>query len=126
MAYHIDRDRFRQLAEQALRCLPDEFLSRLSNITVDIEGLPGDDDVRLTGVPREELLGLFRGIGYPDKAGFFDIPQQMPDRIVLFQQNIEDICSSEGELEREIEVTLFHEIGHYLGLDEDDLHRYGY
>ena len=42
--------------------------------------------------------------------------------IHLFRWNIERICSSEAEVEEQVEITIRHEVGHYLGLDEDALH----
>ena len=50
----------------------------------------------------------------------------LPDRIVIYRQPILRSCSTRREAEREIETTLLHEVGHYLGMDEDDLHRLGY
>jgi predicted Zn-dependent protease with MMP-like domain len=124
MPYRISREHFMSLAEQELRELPAEFSDYLTNITIQVEDYPTGEDIRATGVRREHLLGMFRGIEYPQKGGFFDMPQTLPDRIVLFQGNIEDICSSEEELAEEIWLTLFHEIGHYFGMTEEELRRY--
>ena len=124
MACRISREHFAILAEQALRDLPAEFSDYLTNITIDIEDYPTNEDSRITGAQREHLLGLFRGIEYPQKGGFFDAAPLLPDRIVLFQGNIEDICSSEDEIGEEIWLTLFHEIGHYFGMTEEELRRY--
>jgi len=126
MAYRISREHFLLLAERALRELPDEFSDNLTNITIQVEDYPTAEDIRATGVRRGHLLGLFRGIEYSRKGGFFDMPQSLPDRIVLFQRNIEDICSTEEELIEEIRTTFFHEVGHYFGIDEDGLRGYGY
>jgi len=123
MPYRTSREHFTSLAEQALRELPAKFSDYLTNITIHIEDYPATEDIRVTGVHREHLLGLYRGIEYPQKGGFFDMPQSLPDRIVLFQRNIEGICSSEEELGEEIWLTLFHEIGHYFGMTEEELRR---
>ena len=124
MAHRIGREHFASLAEQAFRDLPPEFSDYLTNITIHIEDNPTNEDIRITGVQRGDLLGLFRGIEYPQKEGFFDVAQSLPDRIVLFQRNIEDICFSEDEIAEEIWLTLFHEIGHYFGMTEEELRRY--
>ena len=126
MAYCTSREHFLSLVERALRELPDEFSDYLTNITIQVEGCPTAEDIKATGVRRGLLLGLFRGIEYPQKGGFFDMPQSLPDRIVLFQRNIEDICSTEEELIEEIRTTFFHEVGHYFGIEEEDLRGYGY
>ena len=124
MTYRISREHFVSLAEQALTDLPAEFSNYLTNITIHVEDYPTDEDSRITGVQRGDLLGLFRGIEYPQKEGIFDVAQSLPDRIVLFQRNIEDICFSEDEIGEEIWLTLFHEIGHYFGMTEEELRRY--
>ncbi len=50
----------------------------------------------------------------------FDLPSG-PDHIVLYQKNIEAVCSSEAEVRRQIRLTVIHELGHYFGLDEEHL-----
>jgi predicted Zn-dependent protease with MMP-like domain len=50
---------------------------------------------------------------------------QLPPSIVLFQRNLERFVRSRAELAEEIRVTLVHEVGHYLGLDEDELYERG-
>ncbi len=126
MPYRTGREYFIFLAEQVLRELPAEFSDYLTNITIHVEDYPTTDDVRSTGASRECLLGYFRGVEYPEKGGFFDIPYHLPNKIVLFQKNIERICVSENELIEEIRATLFHEVGHYFGIAEEDLRRFGY
>ena len=50
----------------------------------------------------------------------------MPDQITLFLEDLEDACDSIEELEEQVRVTLFHELGHYFGFDEDQLDNLGY
>ena len=45
--------------------------------------------------------------------------------MILFKKNLEKVCRSVDELIDQIEITVRHEIGHYLGLDEDDMERLG-
>ena len=47
------------------------------------------------------------------------------DRILLFKKNLEKICRDAEDLIDQIQITVRHEVGHYLGLDEDDLERLG-
>ncbi|MBM4140112.1 MAG: metallopeptidase family protein [Nitrospira sp.] len=124
MPYRVSRADFDRLVEKALEELPEEFRKYFTNITVIAEDQPSRADRRLTG-SKELLLGLFRGVPYTRKGGFFDIPYPMPDKIILFQKNIESLCSSEKELMEEITKTLIHEVGHYFGLSEKDLRRHG-
>ena len=50
----------------------------------------------------------------------------MPDRIYIYRLPILDICDTHDDVVREVRTTLLHEIGHYLGLNEQDLDRLGY
>lgn len=124
MAYSTSRMHFEELAEQALRELPEEFRKHFTNITISVEDYPALSEADALGVRQDELLGLFRGVEYPQKNGFFEMPASLPDEIILFQKNIENICSTEKDLIEEIRLTLVHEVGHYFGLSEDELRQY--
>jgi predicted Zn-dependent protease with MMP-like domain len=124
MTYRTSREHFRRLVEETLRELPEEFLEYFTNIMVMVEDYPGRQEARKMDIPGDELLGLFSGTPYPSKGGFFNVPNPYPDTIILFKRNIENICSTEGELIEEIRKTLIHEVGHYFGLSEEDLRSY--
>jgi len=121
--YRVSRADFDRLVEKAVEGLPEEFKKYFTNITIMIEDYPSKEDKVQTG-SKGLLLGLFRGVPYTKKGGFFDIPYPLPDKIVLFQRNIESLCSSEKELIEEITKTLIHEVGHYFGLSEKELRKY--
>ena len=125
MSFRISREDFEKLAEKALETLPVEYRKYFTNITITVEDYPSAEDAGRVKAGRESLLGLFSGVPHPRKGGFFEIPYPLPDRIILFQKNIEGICSSEKELVEQIQKTLVHEIGHYFGLSEKDLRRHG-
>jgi predicted Zn-dependent protease with MMP-like domain len=71
------------------------------------------------GKHRQLLLGVFHGVPTTRKS-IFDLPTG-PDHIVLYQKNIEAVCSSEAEVREQIRLTVIHELGHYFGLDEEQL-----
>jgi predicted Zn-dependent protease with MMP-like domain len=109
----MDRKRFQELVEEALAQLPEGFRKKLTNVAIIVEDLPTRD------VAGEDLLlGLFHGIPRTEKSVFASNP---PDRIYLYQKNIEAVCRTEGEVRRQIRATLRHEIGHFFGLREDEL-----
>jgi predicted Zn-dependent protease with MMP-like domain len=125
MPYHIIKSDFDSLVEKAVENLPEEFKNYFSNITIMIEDYPSGEDKKLTR-SKGLLLGLFRGVPYTRKGGFFNIPHPLPDTIILFQKNIESLCSSEKELIEQITKTLIHEVGHYFGFSEKDLRKHGF
>jgi predicted Zn-dependent protease with MMP-like domain len=124
MAYKTSRESFEELVEKAVETLPEEYTKFFSNIAITVEDYPGPEDTKRLDRRGGLLLGLFSGVPYPHKGGFFDIPYSLPDKIILFQRNIEQICSSEKDLIEEIQKTLVHEVGHYFGLSERDLRKY--
>ena len=108
----MERSKFEALVAQALDGLPKAFREKLTNVAILVEDRPSQEpDGGL-------LLGLFHGIPRTEKSVFFSSP---PDRIFLYQRNIEAVCASDAEVRREIRETLLHEVGHYFGLREDEL-----
>jgi predicted Zn-dependent protease with MMP-like domain len=124
MAFRVNREVFERLVEKALERLPEEYKKYFTNITIMVEDYPSKVDVEKVDQKNGLLLGLFSGVPFPNKGGFFNIPYPLPDRIFLYQRNIEKICSNEEELIEQIRKTLIHEVGHYFGLSDEDLRKY--
>lgn len=121
MAYRIKESEFRELAGRVLKGLPDEFVRRMENVSIVVEDYPSQEDAESTGVAPDELLGLFHGASCLERDWFGSPGGHLPERVVLYKRNIEDICSTRDELIEEIRLTLLHEIGHYFGLGEEDM-----
>ncbi len=124
MPYRVKEADFRLYAARVLDGLPGEFRSRMENIVVVVEDYPSVEDAESAGVPSEELLGLFHGVSRLEDGWWGSAPERLPERIVLYKRNIEDVCSTKEELVEEIRVTVLHEIGHYFGLSEEEIERY--
>lgn len=122
----VTREHFIRLSEEVLESLPIEFRERIHNLAVFVEDRPrlSKTSRRATGKrgpgqPRQLVLGVYQGRPATQRS-VFDLPTG-PDRIVLYQKNIEAVCSSEAEIRHEIRQTVLHELGHYFGMDEDQL-----
>jgi predicted Zn-dependent protease with MMP-like domain len=109
----MDRDKFESLVEQALDDLPATYRERLTNVAIIVEDLP-PAEMKTQGL----LLGLFHGVPRTEKSVFYS---GLPDHIFLYQRNIEAISKSDADVRRQIRDTLLHEVGHYFGLNEDEL-----
>lgn len=109
------------VAEEVLEHIPDEFRDRLGNVPVVLEARPARYLVEEGFDPR--ALGLFEGQG--DLGQHSNATHDAPTRIVLFYANLLASFPDEDALREEIEVTILHEIGHFFGLDEDDMERLG-
>lgn len=110
---HLSRKAFDKLVEQAVQQLPRIFREKLTNIAIVVEDVPPPRLRR--GAP---LLGIFQGVPMTEKSTF---QTALPDRIVIYQKNIEALCRTEKQMRREIRLTLLHELGHYFGLSEEEL-----
>ena len=102
-----------------LDSLPQEFRSRIQNVAVLVEDVPPNHPSLQAGQQRRLLLGVFHGVPTTKKS-MFDLSTG-PDHIVLYQKNIEAVCSTEAEVREQIRLTVIHELGHYFGLDEEQL-----
>jgi len=111
----MEHRKFEELVAQAIDGLPVAFREKLTNVAIIVEDSPPEEPDS-GGL----LLGLFHGIPRTEKSVFSSSP---PDRIFLYQRNIEAVCRSETEVRRQIRATLLHEVGHYFGLSEDELHK---
>ncbi len=118
----MSSDDFAASVEQARRHLPVPFRRHLDDeIVLIVDPLPADELLQEETPPLDpELLGLFVGIPLTERD-LQSIGAEFPARIYLFKRNLERFTSSADELAEQIAVTLYHELGHYLGLDEDQL-----
>jgi predicted Zn-dependent protease with MMP-like domain len=117
----LDRAAFETEVVRAGELLPEEFRKRLDEVAVSVEDVPSDEIVFGEQPPLDpELLGLFVGVSLADRS-HLGPGGELPPRILLFQRNLERYAGDGDTLRKEIAVTLYHELGHYLGFDEDEL-----
>jgi predicted Zn-dependent protease with MMP-like domain/Flp pilus assembly protein TadD len=113
---------FARAVDEALANLPRSIRERIEGVGLIVEDFPSLDLVREERIS-PQTLGLFLGVPRTE-AMLTDQPLDL-DRILLFKRNLEKICRDEEDLIDQIQITVRHEVGHYLGLDEDDLERLG-
>ena len=103
-----------------LKGLPAALRERAAALTVSFETVPGQS-AAAEGMG-DDLLGLFVG---PDFASEED-HASLPPRIILFLESLWDFCEGDEAVYREeVRTTYLHELGHYLGLDEDEVEERG-
>ena len=88
-------------------------------VTIFVEDFPANQRPPRLGQRRRLLLGISHVVP-ATKRSVFNLPTG-PDNIVLYQKNIEAVCSSEAEVRHQIRQTLRHELGHYFGMTEAQL-----
>ncbi len=121
----LTEDRFAELAREAVDSLPPELRDRMENVTIDVQPLPDEQTCAGLGLDSPyHLFGLYHGIPLTQRS--VEILSMQPDRITIYQESIQRASRSEAEVVEQIRTTVLHEIGHFFGLDEDDLDALGY
>ena len=101
--------------EAILAALPAPLQERAKRLPVTFERVP-NAGLQADGI-EADTLGLFTGAEFADEG---NVP--LPPQIILFLENLWYFAEGDEEIFREeVRTTYLHELGHYLGLDEDDL-----
>lgn len=111
----ITAEEFDQMVERGLARVPSEFMSAVENCAFIVEPHPPP------GQPG--LLGLYRGVPLTERDHYAGA---MPDTITIYQSSIVRLFKTREAVEEQVYRTLVHEIGHYFGFEEDELHELGW
>ena len=118
---------FEKLVEQAFDQLPANFREAIENVGVVVEEFPSDEIVQTMKLPSKyHLLGLYQGIPLTKRGSWYGMTPVIPDRISLYQHNIENSARTKEGIEAKIVEVLIHEIGHYFGMNEEEIRNSGY
>jgi len=93
----------------------------VENVIITVEDEPTDEDLGVGEVEDEsdsELLGIYRGVALTERS--HDL-QMMPDEIVVFRGPINRVANTRHEAVEHVRETVIHELGHYFGLDDDEM-----
>ena len=120
--FEISDEVFNRAVDASVANLPRSIRERIEGVSIAVEDFPSLELVRSERIS-PQTLGLFIGVPRTE-AMLTDQPLDL-DRILLFKRNLEKICRDEEDLIDQIQITVRHEVGHFLGLDEDDLERLG-
>ena len=117
----MTRDEFRELVEEAIDTIPLRFAREVRNLAIVIESEPSEELLDEMEIDEPgSLLGLYQGTPLNERGWGYG--NQLPDKITLFQDTIEDDCNGEeDEIVVAIGETLIHELGHYFGMSEDEI-----
>ena len=111
----------REEVRETLHKLPPRLREEARRLPVSYERRP-NRAMMADGI-EPDTLGLFVGPGFDEEESSVD---PLPPQILLFLENILDAAGGDRAVcRKEIRATYLHELGHYLGLDEDDLDERG-
>jgi predicted Zn-dependent protease with MMP-like domain len=125
LPFRIADDEFRATVREALDRLPEEFQKALDGeVAILVEPVPPLEVLEGGDPPWDpEILGLYVGVPLPERST--STSGKLPDVVYLFQRNLEHAATDREDLLEQIAITVYHEIGHYLGYDDDELDERG-
>jgi predicted Zn-dependent protease with MMP-like domain len=112
----IPSDEFERLVIDELDLLPDDMVDGLENVVFVTEDRPEDGSL--------DLLGLYDGVAITERGNYG--LGELPDRIILYREPLLSVSEDLEELKDQIHVTLVHEIAHFYGIDDEQLHELGW
>lgn len=121
MTYRVSPEEFDGIVLDALESLATEFYERLQSENVDIVVEPEPSGTKLNelGLRADEaLFGLSEGVSLADGGSH---ASTLPSKITIFQRPIEEAVDNREDLDEEVLRTVWHEVGHFLGFDEDEV-----
>lgn len=118
----MDIDYFEKIVLDALEEIPDKFKGKMKNISIIIDEGAISPVLKKQG-GRRYTLGLYQGLPLTSRAGSRN---DLPDKITIYKKSIEAVSSNENDLIKNIRRVVFHEIGHYFGLNEKKLRKLGF
>jgi predicted Zn-dependent protease with MMP-like domain len=113
-------ERVGSMMRRALDALPQQYADQLDNVQFVLRRAPSPRDRRRLGLGNSLLYGLYEGVPLTQRGSGYD--RVLPDRITLYWGVLVRSFPEDEELEEEVRKTLYHEIAHYFGMDEDELH----
>ncbi|MFL6159191.1 MAG: metallopeptidase family protein [Marmoricola sp.] len=112
----LDDAAFEELVADALDRIPGPLAALMDNVVVLVEAEPPADD--------PDLLGLYVGTPLTERDSGYTF--QAPDQVLIFQGPLLRMCEDVEELAEEVEITVVHEVAHHFGIDDDQLHSWGW
>lgn len=120
MAAHSPATTVYRLMQSYLDALPEQYADALSNVIFRVERAIMPRDRRRLGIGNSTLYGLYEGVPLTQRGTGYD--RVLPDRITLYWGPLLRDFPETEELADQVRKTLYHEIAHYFGMDEDEVH----
>ncbi|MEK7520743.1 MAG: metallopeptidase family protein [Patescibacteria group bacterium] len=114
----LKRKDFEKIVVEGIRAIPEKFLQKLSNVAIVIESEPTPDQRKKLNICRNwTLFGLYEGVPQAERGAHYSAV--LPDKITIFQNPMEEEARDDEDLKEMAKDTVWHEIAHHFGMDED-------
>ena len=109
--------------EAGVAAIPSEYREKIANVAILLEDEPSDEVRVQEGLSDDEtLLGLYQGVPLPERGEGYGVGVTMPDTITIYKgPTLEESEDTDGDVARIVRETIWHEFGHYFGLDEEEV-----
>lgn len=116
----MNRKAFERVVREAIEELPERFHFVLENVAIQVEEEPSLVESRELGLDpnTDELFGLYRGVPLSERDSSYT---GLPDQVVIFREPLLRHFKNHGELRQQIKKTVIHELGHHLGMSDDEM-----
>jgi predicted Zn-dependent protease with MMP-like domain len=115
---NLTQAEFERVIDDALASLPKRFTDLIQNVVIAVEDETTEEDLEGDADENSDILGIYRGVALTEWS--FDDPL-LPDEIAIFRGPINRRARTRDEAVREVRETLIHELGHYFGLEDDEM-----
>ena len=114
----MSNDAFEKLVEEGIKAIPEKFLQKLKNVRIVVEDEPSREQIKKIKLQSgRTLFGLYEGVPQPARNGGYNF--SLPDKITIFKLSIENACDTDEQIRKQVMQTVWHEIAHHFGLDDD-------
>ncbi len=118
----LKRTEFEKIVEKGIGAIPEKFLRKLDNVEIVIEAEPTLAQKKKLNIhPNWALFGLYEGV--PQTKRGINYSAVLPDKITIFQKPIEEAARDEKDIKEVVKNTVWHEIAHHFGMNEDEVRR---
>ena len=119
----MELSEFEGLVREALGQIPPEIMRHLDNVDLVVERRATSEQLVGSGMESDQaLLGLYEGLPLTERD---DYGMVLPDKITLFQETIEEFCTTHDEIVAEVRETVVHEVAHHFGISDERLDELG-
>ncbi len=116
----VDYATFEQFVDEGIAAIPEEFRRQFNNLSFDIQDLPSAEQTQKLNLRTDHsLFGLYEGVPLLMRGGNYSFV--LPDRITIFKRPIEYFAQSVEQLREIVINTVWHEVGHHLGMNEEQV-----
>ncbi len=116
----ISREEFEKIVEVGMAAIPERFLKLLDNVVIMVEDQPTETQRKKFHLRHGwTLFGLYEGIPQSKRGDHYT--SVVPDKITIFQKPIEQAARDMADMEAIVKNTVWHEVAHYFGLDEQQV-----